>query len=242
MRDLDCINSYWSQASGDYLSCVKAELADSVFMENMGHIIDYHAPGGNDRAVLDIGCGPGFFPVFFGKRGHRIQAVDYSEDMISKAKKNCNENSINADITRMNALDLKYSDCSFDLIVSRNMMWTTPDPSKVYDEMERVLRPGGRLVIFDGNFCRRYHYDDYKALGCWWSKKDDSDRVTDAAFEDTSLKLPSGKMFRPVWDMEKLLSLGMGEFRADVSRENIPGQNKSLVTDFIISAGKQRAR
>ena len=41
---------------------------------------------------------------------------------------------------------------SFDLVVSRHVLWTLPHPEAAIDEWIRVLRPGGRLAVIDGQF------------------------------------------------------------------------------------------
>src|SRR5206468_6300757 len=45
---------------------------------------------------------------------------------------------------------LPYPDGSFDLVISRHVLWTLPHPEEALDEWLRVLRPGGRLAIIDG--------------------------------------------------------------------------------------------
>src|SRR5712691_4600869 len=41
---------------------------------------------------------------------------------------------------------------SFDLAISRHLLWTLQHPEAAIDEWIRVLRPGGRLVVVDGQF------------------------------------------------------------------------------------------
>src|SRR5262249_5308632 len=47
---------------------------------------------------------------------------------------------------------LPFSSASFDLAISRHVLWTLPHPEAALDEWIRVLRPGGRLVVIDGQF------------------------------------------------------------------------------------------
>ena len=51
-----------------------------------------------------------------------------------------------------NAEQLPFPPDSFDLAVSRHVLWTLPHPEAAIDEWIRVLRPGGRLVVVDGQF------------------------------------------------------------------------------------------
>lgn len=38
--------------------------------------------------VLDVGCGPGFFPIILAEAGYNVTAVDYTEEMLEKAREN----------------------------------------------------------------------------------------------------------------------------------------------------------
>ena len=48
------------------------------------------------------------------------------------------------------AEQLPFAPASFDLVISRHVLWTLPHPEAAIDEWIRVLRPGGRLVVVDG--------------------------------------------------------------------------------------------
>ena len=50
------------------------------------------------------------------------------------------------------AEQLPFPPASFDLVISRHVLWTLPHPEAAIDEWKRVLRPGGRLVIVDSQF------------------------------------------------------------------------------------------
>ncbi|MEK8131666.1 methyltransferase domain-containing protein [Paenibacillus filicis] len=43
-------------------------------------------------------------------------------------------------------------DASLDAVVCRDVVWTLPDPARAYAEWFRVLKPGGTLVVFDGDY------------------------------------------------------------------------------------------
>jgi ubiquinone/menaquinone biosynthesis C-methylase UbiE len=110
------------------------------------------APEGG--AVLDVGTGPGVLLVEFAK--HRpdlsLTGVDLSADMIASATRNLEPFSDRAvarvgDVTR-----LPFPDGSFDLIVSSLSLHHWDDPEAAVPELARVLRPGGRVCIYDFPF------------------------------------------------------------------------------------------
>lgn len=76
----------------------------------------------------------------------RISGTDTSPEMLSIAREKACEG---AELALIDAQDLRYPDSYFDAIVHNLILSVAPDGKKVCEEAWRVLRPGGRLVIFD---------------------------------------------------------------------------------------------
>jgi SAM-dependent methyltransferase len=97
-----------------------------------------------DESLLDIGTGPGDFPIRIRQSGHRgrIVGVDTSPGMIAKA------NSAGADIEflQADAQSLPVPDASFDVITARHMLYHVADIPLALREAHRVLRPNGRFL------------------------------------------------------------------------------------------------
>jgi len=93
---------------------------------------------------LELGCGTGHWTKFFSENELRITAVDNSEAMLEIARSKNIENVqfINADATR-----LPFPDARFSGIVSITMLEFVDDLEKVINEIDRVLKPGGTLVL-----------------------------------------------------------------------------------------------
>lgn len=64
----------------------------------------------------------------------------------------------------MDAQHLQFADESFDAIVSRNVLWNLEDPAMAYREMYRVLRPGGTILVEDGNMYLYLYDEAYEKL------------------------------------------------------------------------------
>ena len=103
--------------------------------------------------ILDIGTGPGFFPMILAEAGYHVTAIDYTPGMLEKAAENAakfiGEKSRNIEFKRMDAQALEFEDESFDVIISRNLTWNLPHPEMAYKEWLRVLKKGGKLLNFD---------------------------------------------------------------------------------------------
>ncbi len=100
--------------------------------------------------VLDAGCGTGNFERFTAEKSLppvRIDAVDFSPEMLSRARRKCADldyvTFTQADLTRR----LPFADATFDRIVSINVLYALPDPSAALSELVRVLKPNGRMVV-----------------------------------------------------------------------------------------------
>jgi ubiquinone/menaquinone biosynthesis C-methylase UbiE len=107
-------------------------------------------PAGGSLQSLDVGCGTGFLSLELAQRGHRVTGVDFAPSMLALAERKAAERGLAVHFEPADAEQLPYAPASFDLVISRHVLWTLPHPEAAIDEWLRVLRPGGRLVIVDG--------------------------------------------------------------------------------------------
>ncbi len=113
-------------------------------------VLDLFLPRDGARDALDIGCGTGFLSLELAARGHRVTGVDFAPAMLASARRKAAERRAAIRFEEADAEQLPFAAASFDLAVSRHLLWTLPHPEAAIDEWVRVLRPGGRLVVVDG--------------------------------------------------------------------------------------------
>jgi ubiquinone/menaquinone biosynthesis C-methylase UbiE len=101
---------------------------------------------------LDAGCGTGFLSFELAARGHHVIGVDFAPAMLAEARRKAAERSVSIRFEEADAERLAFPAGSFDLVISRHVLWTLPRPEAAIDEWIRILRPGGRLVVVDGQF------------------------------------------------------------------------------------------
>jgi len=115
-------------------------------------ILDLVLAGRDPLDALDAGCGTGFLSFELAARGHRVTGIDFAPAMLAEARRKAVERGASIRFEEADAEQLPFSSGSFDLAVSRHLLWTLPHPEAAIDEWIRVLRPGGRLVVIDGQF------------------------------------------------------------------------------------------
>ena len=113
--------------------------------------LDRFAGKGSQFTVLDLGCGTGAVTVHLVRRGFTVQAVDISPDMIAVAKSKVERENGGDHVTFQvsEAGNLRFPDCTFDLVTSQRVLHHIPDIRPVFAEVERVLKPGGSFFLSD---------------------------------------------------------------------------------------------
>jgi ubiquinone/menaquinone biosynthesis C-methylase UbiE len=103
-------------------------------------------------SLLDTGCGTGDdvwdLARVVGPRG-RMVGVDVSGAMIAEAKKRHALSGLPVEFVEGDAQNLTFPDASFDRCRTERMLMHLDDPEKALAEMVRVVRPSGKVVVFD---------------------------------------------------------------------------------------------
>ena len=97
--------------------------------------------------VLDVGCGTGNFSIKLAKMGCEVIGIDISEEMLKVAKDKAKKEGLNIKFYNMDVYDMKFEDNCFDGVISVTAFEFLKDPDKAIEEMFRVLKPKGYLLI-----------------------------------------------------------------------------------------------
>lgn len=106
----------------------------------------------DDAAVLEAGCGPGFVTshlLEFVQRGS-VTALDVDQAMVAHARELVGS-SERARFVEAGVAETGLPADSFDVVLARFVLQHLPDPGAAIEELRRVLRPGGRLIVVDAD-------------------------------------------------------------------------------------------
>jgi ubiquinone/menaquinone biosynthesis C-methylase UbiE len=105
---------------------------------------------GDDDTVLDVACGPGMVACEFARRAKFVTGIDITPAMIGEAEKRQREQGAgNMTWTVGDVLPLPFPDQSFSVVITRYSFHHFLKPRLVLEEMIRVCRPGGRVLVAD---------------------------------------------------------------------------------------------
>jgi len=97
--------------------------------------------------VLDVGCGTGLFSIRLAEVGFKLTGIDVSQEMLEIAKDKAKRKNLEIDFREMGVYKLDFVDESFDAVFSMATFEFVKSPQKAYDEMFRVLKKGGKILI-----------------------------------------------------------------------------------------------
>jgi ubiquinone/menaquinone biosynthesis C-methylase UbiE len=97
--------------------------------------------------VLEVGAGIGTDLAQFAANGARTTDIDLSAGHLQHARRNFELRGLAGRFVHQDAEIIPFDDASFDLVYSNGVIHHTPNTQHVIDEMWRVLRPGGKLVV-----------------------------------------------------------------------------------------------
>lgn len=114
------------------------------------------APSWTGARVLEVGCGTGVVSRDLARRvgpGGSVLGVDPSPWLLREAERLAQAQHLtNLEFTRGDARNLDLPSDSFDAAVAHTVLCHVPDAAALIAELTRVVRPGGHLVLFDGDY------------------------------------------------------------------------------------------
>lgn len=148
LDDADALPAAYSAWRQSTLGRITDALEQDLILELIGQ------PDG--KAVLDVGCGDGILALELSRRSANVVGVDASEDMIAAARMRAKERGadVRFDIARAEALPFEAT--SFDVVIAVTVLCFVEDAAAALNEMVRVLKPDGRLIVGELGRCNTW--------------------------------------------------------------------------------------
>ena len=137
-------NTVFNQFSQDYDVWYQTQMGkfvDTLESETIYSLLNLP----KDATILDVGCGTGNFTYKLAAMGYNCIGIDIASNMLTHAKSKQQDETIQ--FLEMNGENTNFEDASFDCIISVTAFEFMPYPHLVYNEMQRLLKPNGCIII-----------------------------------------------------------------------------------------------
>lgn len=150
------LTAYWDAAATGFDDEPDHGLREDTARDAWAALLRTCMPG-RPADVLDAGCGTGSLSCLLAGDGHRVTGVDISSRMVGHARAKLAAAGLEGRFLVGDATAPPTGDERFDVLLSRHLMWTLPDPWTALREWVARLRPGGTLLLVEGRWREAGH-------------------------------------------------------------------------------------
>ncbi len=148
----DEIKAYWSSRAATFDLSPGHEIFSEEERAAWHRLVEKHLGRGEGKSALDLASGTGVISHLMDDLGYRVTGLDWAEPMLERAKAKAKTRNRAISFRIGDAENTMEPDGAYDVIINRHLVWTLVDPKAAFQEWLRVLKPGGRVLIVDGDF------------------------------------------------------------------------------------------
>ncbi len=138
----------WDREAETFDEAADHGLGDPECRDAWRSLLLEHLPAAPSR-VADLGCGTGTLALLLAEEGYDVTGVDFSPEMVRRARAKAGHV---ATFVEGDAAEPPLEAAAYDVVLSRHVLWAMPSPAAALDRWIGLLRPGGRLVLVEGNW------------------------------------------------------------------------------------------
>ncbi|CDN50823.1 class I SAM-dependent methyltransferase [Neorhizobium galegae] len=147
----DEIRDFWSERAATFDESVGHEIFSEEERKGWQRLIRKHLGDGTGRAALDLACGTAVISHLMNDVGFKVTGLDWSDAMLGQARAKAKKRGADIRFVSGDAENTMEPKNSYDVITNRHLVWTLVDPPAAFAEWFSVLKPGGKVLILDGN-------------------------------------------------------------------------------------------
>jgi ubiquinone/menaquinone biosynthesis C-methylase UbiE len=148
----DEIRTYWTKRAETFDQSWGHKIRTAGELEAWSALFRDHGAIGTGFRALELASGTGEVTRALVRMGCTVDAIDLCETMIERAKAKHAGSPVRFHLA--DAENTMMPDAAYDLVVTRHLAWTLVDPGAALADWFRVLKPGHRVVIVDGDWVR----------------------------------------------------------------------------------------
>ena len=147
----DEIREFWSARAATFDQSVGHEIFSDAERAGWHRLLRKHLGEGARREALDLASGTGVISHLLHDLGFAVTGADWSEAMLEQARAKARLRNADIRFIMRDAENTMEPRGSYDVITNRHLVWTLVDPVAAFAEWFALLKPGGKLLIVDGN-------------------------------------------------------------------------------------------
>jgi ubiquinone/menaquinone biosynthesis C-methylase UbiE len=148
----DEIRDYWSTRAATFDQQVGHEIFSEAERQAWRELFLRHLGPGEGRNALDLASGTGVISHLLDGLGFRVTGLDWSEAMLGRARAKAAARGAQIRFIMGDAERTLEQPESYNVIVTRHLIWTLVDPMAAFKEWHSLLTSGGKVLIVDGDF------------------------------------------------------------------------------------------
>lgn len=143
------IREYWSARAATFDLSPGHEIFTDEERAAWHALFRRHLGDGQGRRALDLASGTGVISRLLHELGFRVTGLDFAEPMLERARAKAAGGALPVEFVAGDAEQTFEKDASYDVLVTRHLVWTLENPPAAFAEWFRILKPGGSLLIVD---------------------------------------------------------------------------------------------
>lgn len=146
------IKAYWSARAATFDEQPGHEIFSEEERAAWQRLFTRHLGAGEGRKALDLASGTGVVSHLLDGIGFDVTGMDWAEPMLELARAKARRNGRPIRFVMGDAENTMEPDGAYDVITNRHLVWTLVDPKAAFIEWKRLLKPGGKVLVVDGDF------------------------------------------------------------------------------------------